>query len=211
MRTIIFIVLIAVFTGRSTWAQKAPEDTVANAITPENGKDFLFQYYQKTLEELQKSLAGLTEAQLQFKLTPDSWSISQCLSHIVLTEKMIFEYAKKGMELPANPKRKSDVKITDEELIKGMTNRSQKVKAPENSVLNDQKYTVTQAINDLEHQRKEIFDYINLVSLDDLRNHVSDSPFGPVDAYHSLLSIPSHTSRHTLQIEEVKSAKNFPK
>jgi uncharacterized damage-inducible protein DinB len=211
MKTLIFMLFAALLAVGHSSAQTAPNDTVSKGGANENGKDFLLQYYQQTFDELQKSISGLNEAQLQFKPAAHRWSINQCLSHIVLTEKMIFDYAKKGMEMPANPKRKSDVKISDEGIIKGITDRSHKAKAPDENVGNDQKYTASQALSDLQTQRKEIIDYINKVPLEDLRNHINDSPFGPIDAYHSFLFISGHTSRHTLQIEEVKADKNFPK
>ena len=53
-------------------------------------------------------------------------------------------------------------------------------------------------------------DFINDQTEEDLRNHISDSPFGPVDGYQSLLFIAGHMARHTLQIEEVMQAENFP-
>jgi len=70
---------------------------------------------------------------------------------------------------------------------------------------------VETAFKDLENQRKEILEFIKNADLEDLRNHVSDSPAGPTDAYQSLLFLAGHTARHTLQIEEVKADTHFPK
>jgi hypothetical protein len=45
----------------------------------------------------------------------------------------------------------------------------------------------------------------------DLRQHVSDGPFGSMDAYEWILFIGAHSERHTKQILEVKAAPDFPK
>jgi len=180
--------------------------------TAQHDKAFLLGYYQQTLDSLQKAVTGLSAAQLKFQPAPDKWSISQCLEHIVVTEKALLGYAQQTMGQAPNPERKSEVKITDEEVIKGMTDRSFKAKAPEELAPKDAgKYTdAAEALADLTAQRKELIGYINGLSLDDMRNRVTDSPFGPVDGYHSLLYIPAHTARHTLQIKEIKADPNFP-
>jgi len=209
----LFTVLLFIFfsAGYSSAQRRATTDTAATISS--NGKDFMINYYQQTYDALKKSVEGLNAAQLQFKPAADKWSISQCLDHIVMTEKALFEYAKQGMEKPANPERRKDVKTTDDQLIKGMNERTgnAKAKAPDN-LIGKGTYTQTAAaLADLEQERKPLLAYVNQVSVDDLRNHISDSPFGPVDAYHTFLYIPAHTSRHTAQIEEVKADPNFPK
>jgi len=179
---------------------------------PLHDKAFLLNYYQQTLDGLQKSVAGLSEAQLKFQPAPDRWSISQCLEHIILTEKALLGHAQQMMSQKPNPERRSEVKLTDEDIIKGITDRSFKAKASAELMAKETgKYKdAGQAIADLRQQRKEIIAYINGLSLDDMRSRIADSPFGLVDGYHSLLYIPGHTARHTLQIEEVKADPNFP-
>ena len=209
MKRLITGILLLVTVGHTFAQRKATTDTLAS--TSANGKEFMVSYYQQTFDALKKSIDGLSAAQLQFKPAEDKWSISQCLDHILLTEKALFDYAKQGMEKAANPERKKDVKVKDEELIKGMNDRTSKAKAPENIV---GKGTYTQpatALADLQKSRETILAYLNQFSVDDMRNRVNDSYFGPVDAYHGFLYIAAHTSRHTAQIEEVKADPNFPK
>lgn len=177
----------------------------------QNDKAFLLDYYRKTETRLKEQLDGLSSAQLQFKPSTSKWSISQCVEHIIKTEKMLFDMAKEAMAKPANPERKEEVKITDQQLIDGIIDRSHKADAPE-ALIGEGIYTdVETAMADFLAQRKVILPYLKNVSVDDLRNHIADSPFGPVDGYHSMLFIAGHTARHTLQIEEVKSSTAFPK
>lgn len=177
----------------------------------QNDKEFLFNYYQETLNQLDENISGLTETQLHFKPSENSWSISQCVEHIILTENMIFEMLKGYMAQPANPERRKEIVYSDEQIIKMVTDRSEKYKAPEVLQAEGKYNDVETAFKELENQRKEILEFIKNADLEDLRNHVSDSPAGPTDAYQSLLFLAGHTARHTLQIEEVKADTHFPK
>ncbi|MBX3239993.1 MAG: DinB family protein [Chitinophagaceae bacterium] len=176
-------------------------------------KDFLLNYFEQTFENLEEVVEGLSEKQLQFKLAPEKWSVSQCLEHIVLSEKLLLGLVKQAMESEPAPGRKEEVKITDEGLIGSMTDRSFKAQAPKVLVPKEKGIykSAAKALEDLRNQRQEILDYISDISLEDMRSRVWDSPFGPIDGYHSFLYISAHTARHTLQIEEIKTNITFPK
>lgn len=211
MKRLILFFLAAALSG-DLLAQSA---TVQNASVakPANNKVFLAGYFKQTYDALQRSVSGLTEAQLTFKPAADRWSISQCLEHIVLTEEMLFGYTKAGLDAPANPERRKEVKVTDETIIKGIEDRGGTNKATAPAELTGTgKYTdANTALADLNKSRKVVFEYLDKKSMDDLRNHISDSPFGAVDGYHSFLFLAGHTARHTAQIEEVKAHSSFPK
>jgi hypothetical protein len=171
---------------------------------------FALNYYNETLHNLEKNVAGLTKEQMHFKASEDSWSISQCLEHIILTENMIFGMIKENMAKPENPERREEIKFTDEAILAMIIDRSEKHQAPEMLVAAG-KYDDSQvAIDDLNAGRAEIMSFIQNTSIDDLRNRINDSPAGATDTYQSLLFLAGHTARHTLQIEEIKSNSNFP-
>lgn len=211
MKSLLLLLLTTFLAVSNLSAQEQADQTVSAPIGTLNGKEFLHNYYQQTFDALESKIKGLNEAQLQFRPAADRWSISQCLEHIVLTEDMLFGFARKGLESTANPERRKEIKITDGDLIKGINDRTHKAKATE-EISGKGKYTSPDnALAELQNQRKNIFDYLAKLTEEDLRNHVSDSPFGAVDGYQSFLFIAGHTSRHTQQIEEVKADKNFPK
>ena len=184
--------------------------TPQTAAQAQNGKTFLMNYFQQTEDRLNAQLEGLTTAQLQFTPSADRWSVSQCVEHIILTEKMLFDMARKALAKPANPERKDEMKLTNQQLIDMVTDRSHKAEATA-ELIGKGAYTDPEtAMADFRAQRKAILAYLDGISADDLRNHIDDSPFGPIDGYHSILFIAGHTARHTLQIEEVKSNPAFP-
>ena len=208
----LILLLLLIFNVGAACAQQVEQAPASSGISKkENDKKFLADYFQQTYAALERDVSGLSQEQLQYKPAADRWSISQCLEHIVLTERMLFDEAKKNLQAPASPKRRSDVKISDEEVIKAITDRSHKVKAPD-ALIKDGKYTdPKQALTELQNDRKQVLAYLDKRPLDDLRNHISDTPFGASDGYHSFLYIAGHTARHTLQIEEVKADPGFPK
>ncbi|SFW36280.1 DinB superfamily protein [Sinomicrobium oceani] len=203
-------ILIVSFLTLTAFAPGYMLSTSVKSGTEAGDKQFLLDYYKETAKKLTGSIKGLSKDQLGYQPKPESWSINQCLEHIILTEAFLFENIKKLMEAPANPERREEIKITDEDLIKTMTDRSYKAKAPE-PIQPASTYTDTKtALKDFEKQRKEILKFIKDTPIEELRNHVADSPMGPIDAYQYTLLIAAHGARHTLQIEEVKESPGFP-
>ncbi len=175
-------------------------------------KQLLLDYYQKTVDDLRKSVTGLSETQLAFKPAADRWSISECLEHIIATERQLFVLFKSVMQQPENPERRKDIKVTDEQIKQFMANRTEKYPAPENlRPVGAATYTdPAVALADLGKQREPIIAFLAGVDVAALRNRVNDTPTGPSDAYQSFLFLAAHTARHTLQIEEVKASVGFP-
>src|SRR5690554_2215422 len=75
----------------------------------ENNKAFLLNYFHETMDRLETLTQGLNREQLHFKSTEDRWSISQCLEHIVLTERALLDNVTELGKQPTNPERKSEV------------------------------------------------------------------------------------------------------
>src|SRR5690606_10467168 len=96
-----------------------------------DNRDSLLNFFEKTKNDLFREVEELTPEQLKFKPSAEKWSISQCLEHIVLTEQMLFAMAKDSLAGPANPARRNEVKITSDQLIAGILDRSFQAKAPE--------------------------------------------------------------------------------
>src|SRR5690606_933880 len=135
---------------------------------------------------------------------------SQCLEHIIITENMIFGTIKETMQKPVNPELREKIQFSDEEILKMVTDRSEKYKAPTARVPEGKFDDADTACSDLKDQRKEMLTIIQSVPMEELRDRVNESPSGVTDAYQSLLFLAGHTARHTLQIEEIKESSNFP-
>lgn len=171
----------------------------------------LAKQFEDTKANLLKAVDGLSDAQMKFKQAPDRWSVADCLEHIIMAEKGLFEMEQNAVKQPANPDKRKDIKVKDEDLTKMVGDRSKKNKAPETMQPKGTFASSTEAIQVFTVQRDKIIDYVKTTN-DDLRNHVADMMMGsPMDAYQILLLVAGHSGRHTRQIEEVKADPAFPK
>jgi hypothetical protein len=198
-------------TGSKTESTVKSDVPAPQGIPVAHGKEFIKEQMNESYFNLEKAVKGLSLEQLEFKTSPGRWSIAETLEHIVKTEPALFGYVKTAMEQPANPEAGSEIKMSDDQILTMMTDRSHKATAPKELVPAGKYTDWKTALNDLQTQRKEILAYLDGVSMEDLRNHISDSPGGKVDSYQFFLFIPGHTMRHTLQILEIKADPNFPK
>ncbi len=177
-------------------------------------KKFLLNYLKQTRQDFLKSISNLSEAQWNYKASPERWSIAECAEHITLAENFIRDAYQKTMKEPAaSEEQKAKANIPDEKLIAMLTDRSQKFKAPEPIQPKTHQWTTARAIGREFYKRREETIRIAKSTPDsELRSHVAESPVGaPLDAYQFLELIAAHSKRHTLQIEEVKADPGYPK
>jgi DinB superfamily len=167
---------------------------------------------QATHDAFLKSIAGLSEKQWRFKPAPDRWSVAEVSEHIAVSESTIFGMVQgKVMASPATPEKRAEVKVTDEQILKMVPDRSRKAQAPEFLKPTNRWATEADLTRAFEDSRKATMDYVRTTN-DDLRDHFGPHPLlGPLDAYQWILLISAHSERHTKQIEEVKADPNFPK
>ena len=164
-----------------------------------------------TKTDVLKTVKGLSAAQLNFKAAPDKWSVKECVYHIAISEKNLWDLLESTMKAQANPEKRSEIKMTDEQLIKMMEDRSFKVKTQEAFEPKNTPYkSLDEALDAFKERRQEHIKYLKS-STEDLRNHVVQMPFGSLDCYQICLMIAAHSNRHTQQINEVKADPAFPK
>jgi hypothetical protein len=181
----------------------------AQGLTEDERKSAL-EYLKQTSEDLKKSVTGLSEEQLNFKSTPESWSVAECVEHLAISENRIFGALEMSLKEEADPSKRSEVKMTDDAIKGFITDRSTKVKTNEAFVPSGQFNSFKGSLDEFESKRNNNIDFVKNTS-EDLRNHYFTFPFGTVDAYQILVFMCGHTNRHTQQIEEVKAHANFPK
>lgn len=169
------------------------------------------EFLQQTEDGLIKSISGLSEAQLNFKPAADKWSVGECVKHIAVTEKALWQMTNGSIQAAANPEKRSDIKASDDDVIKMIESREHKVKtAPPMEPQNTPYKSLAEALESFKGDRGKLIEYVNKTA-DDLRNHVAILPMGTYDSYQMILFIGAHSYRHTQQIEEVKADPNFPK
>jgi hypothetical protein len=175
-------------------------------------RDAALKSLQATHDAFLKSIAGLSEKQWKFKPAPDRWSIAEVSEHIAVSESSIFGYVQKQIVTSAaTPEKRAEVKVTDQQILTMVSDRSHKVQAPEFLKPTNRWASREELIKSFEDSRKATMDYVRTTN-DDLREHFGPHPMlGTMDAYQWILLISAHSERHTKQIEEVKADPNFPK
>ncbi|RYG39800.1 MAG: DinB family protein, partial [Chitinophagaceae bacterium] len=149
-------------------------------------------------------------AQLAFKADSSSWSVAECVEHIATTENGLFTRAQSSLTVAADPSKRSEVKLGDEQIFKMITDRTSKFKAQEAVTPTGKFGDMQNALKEFTNLRDKNISYINTTT-DDLRNHYTDFPFGKIDAYQTIVFMAGHSKRHTAQIDEIIQNPNFPK
>jgi hypothetical protein len=185
--------------------------TPTDDVLSKKERKFAAEHMKSTKTELQDAVKGLSAAQLTYKISADKWSVQECVYHIAISEKNLWAMLQASMKAGPTPEKKKDLKVTDEQVIKMVEDRTNKAKTfPPLEPQNTPYKSLDEALNDFKTTRTAHIKYIKATS-EDLRNHFVQMPFGLLDCYQLSLMIFSHTNRHTQQINEVKADAGFPK
>jgi len=184
--------------------------TITSTSISGKERKFAASHLKDTKNDVLKSVKGLSQAQLDFKAAPDRWSIKECAYHIAIAEKNLWQMLDENLKKPANPEKRPEIKMTDDQVINMMEDRSKKIKTtesfePKNTPFN----TLDEAMESFKSLRAGHIKYMKTTT-EDLRNHVIQLRVGWIDCYQLCLFISAHSNRHTQQIEEVKADLNFP-
>jgi hypothetical protein len=178
-------------------------------LTPDERK-FAIDYYEKTKARLLSDVKGLSANQLNWKADTSRWSVYQCTEHIALAETQIWQWIQGMNQQPAAPQRRAEIKVTTEQMIGMLNDRSHKFHAPAELVPEAQFPNQEAALAAFVSRRDSTIAYIKSTQ-DDLKDHFLAAPFGTIDLYQGLIFLAGHSARHTLQIEEVMASPGFPK
>ncbi|MBV4358387.1 DinB family protein [Pinibacter aurantiacus] len=201
MKSLLLLLIFPVLFGSFTTYNK-------KGLTDAERK-FAVDLLSKTKNDLVSAVQGLSDAQLNFKQAPDRWSVLECVQHITLSSKGIFDSQQKLAKAPNDSAFKSS--FTDEQFVGMIEDRSHKAQAPEPfKPVNSPYKTLDATLAEFNKDRDDLIKYVQGTD-EDLRNHVAKLPFGKADAYQMVLLIAAHTNRHTQQLNEVKADPNFPK
>ncbi|NAS11998.1 DinB family protein [Poritiphilus flavus] len=172
---------------------------------------------QMAIAELQKSqnmllsaIEGLSEAQLNYVIGEEAWSIAHCVEHVADSEASFGQMLNGALASPPNPDKRSEVVMTDAEILANIASRENKVKTSAEFEPSGKHGSFSASLKAFQDKRAGHIAYLKNTE-DDLRNHYGQLPYGTIDGLQIFLSMSSHTERHVKQIEEIKSHPLFPK
>ena len=166
----------------------------------------LVAHLEMTEAWLDGEVSGLSDAQQQFKMTPDSWSVEEVVMHLAIAEPQYWDQFKQSLAKPANPDFKPQA--TDVAMLWYGIDRTQRTTTGEARVPRDQFPTLMASLASFKKLRGEMMT-VAKASQEDLRGRQFLT--ASQDLYQWFLMISTHSQRHIMQIREVKAHKDFPK
>ena len=165
----------------------------------------LLAHLEMTESWLVSELAGLSKAQLAFKMTPESWSITEVVEHLAIAEPQYWQKVQDSMKQPATTEK---LEATDAGIMwYGSTAPTARARArPVCRMASSQ--MSAESLASFRKLRATMTDYAKTTK-EELRTHKLLE--GNMDVYQWFLMISSHSQRHILQIREIKAHARFPK
>ena len=176
----------------------------ADEMTP-GDRQRLLAHLEMTESWLVSELAGLSKAQLAFKMTPESWSISEVVEHLAIAEPQYWQKVQDSMKQPATTEK---LEATDAGIMWYGIDRTNRARTGEARVPHGQFADVSQSLASFRKLRATMTEYAKTTK-EELRTHKLLE--GNMDVYQWFLMISSHSQRHILQIREIKAHASYPK
>jgi hypothetical protein len=165
----------------------------------------LLAHFDMTESWLVSELQGLSKAQLTFRMTPESWSITDVVEHLAVAEPQYWERVQNSMKQPPTTEK---LEGTDAGILWYGIDRANRAKTGEARVPKGRWNSVAESLAEFRKLRSTMKDYAKTTS-DDLRSRKTLE--GNIDVYQWFLMISTHSQRHILQIREIKEHASYPK
>ena len=177
----------------------------AGPMTP-GERQRLIAHLEMTNAWLESELAGLSKAQLTFKMAPESWSVAEVTEHLAIAEPQYWKNFQDSLAKPVQPEFKPQA--TDEGMLWYGIDRTNRTTTGDARVPRGTYATANDSLAAFKKLRAEMMQFARTTQ-DDLRGR----PYltASQDLYQWFLMISTHAQRHILQIREVKAHKDFPK
>jgi hypothetical protein len=182
----------------------AAATTVSAAPMTDGERQRLVSHLEMTESWLVSELAGLSEAQLKFRMTPDSWSIADVVEHLAIAEPQYWKQLQDSLKQPAAGYK---AETTDAAILWYGIDRTNRARTGEARVPH-QKSTPSESLTSFRKLRAEMLQAAK-GSQEDMRGRKLLE--GNMDVYQWFLMISTHSQRHILQIREVKAHASYPK
>jgi DinB superfamily len=178
---------------------------LAGPMTP-GERQRLIAHLQMTEDWLVGELEGLSDAQLTFKMTPESWSIKDVAEHLAIAEPQYWTNLEASLKTPVKSGWKPEA--TDEGMLWYGIDRTNRQRTGEARVPHGQFPNAQASLASFRKLRATMLSTAK-ASQEDFRGRSFMG--GGQDVYQWFLMISTHSQRHILQIREIKAHPNYPK
>jgi hypothetical protein len=183
-----------------------PIPAAAGPMT-EGERQRLLAHFAMTEAWLASELAGLSDAQLAFRIAPDSWSVRDVVEHLAIAEPQYWKQLEDSMTRPlpatAYTPQATDAGILWYGIDRGNRQRTGEARVP------DGRFTTAAEAHAAFVKLRATMSARAKSTGDDFRGRQLID--GNMDVYQWFLMISTHSQRHILQIREVKAHPRYPK
>jgi len=172
-------------------------------------REHLLVHFEMTTQMLAEQVRGLSPAQLEYKASPDRWSIRECVSHLAVAEPDYWRDIQKALKAAPDMNTKKSVN-TDADILWYGIDRVVHTKTGGGHEKVDTYKDLAEALGRFQALRATMIQYIKTTD-DDLRAHSFGNSAEVIDCWQWMLEISTHAERHIQQIREIKNDPNFPK
>jgi hypothetical protein len=169
----------------------------------EGERQRVLAHLEMTGQWLASELDGLSDAQLNFRMTPDSWSVKDVVEHLAIAEPQYWKQLQDSLTQPLGYKSES----TDAAILWYGIDRTNRQRTGEARVPSG-KNPVQQSLAGFRTLRDTMTQFAKTTQ-EDLRGRQLKE--GKMDVYQWLLMISTHSQRHILQIREIKAHAGYPR
>ena len=166
----------------------------------------LVAHLEMTEAWLVSELERLSDAQLKFKMTPESWSIMEVVEHLAIAEPQYWKNLQDSLKAPVKDGYKADA--TDAAILWYGIDRTTRTTTGEARVPHGTYPSVKESLAAFRALRRTMLETAKATQ-DDLRGRPLAG--GNQDLYQWFLMISSHSQRHIMQIREIKAHPGYPK
>ena len=177
----------------------------AGPMTP-GERQRLVAHLEMTEAWLVSEIQGLSDAQLKFKPTPESWSITEVIEHLAIAEPQYWKNLQDSLKAPVLAGYKAEA--TDAAILWYGIDRTNRTTTGEARVPHGTYASVKESLAAFRALRATMMGTAK-TSQEDFRGRQLVG--GNQDVYQWFLMISSHSQRHILQIREVKAHPSFPR
>lgn len=188
----------------------APALVAADEPAAADPRADLLAHMERTRKLFLDSIAGLSEAQWNWKPAPDRWSVGECAEHITRTEAALRGLIAGTLATPTDPALLGKSHGKSASVLATVIDRSSKATAPEplNPMQAGEVRSRDAIEKDFSFERGRSHE---LATGADLLGFAAMNPVvGELDVLGWFHFLSGHVERHVLQIEEVKSTAGWP-
>jgi hypothetical protein len=165
-------------------------------------REQLLRFLNASRKKLVESTEGLTDEQVKMRPADDRWSVLECVEHAALVEDGMFNTLTTKM-IPAETPHD---RAREQAVIRGTTDRSRKIDAPDGVRPTGKFATLADALAQFERNRARTIEYVSTCDVDLRGQTVSHPRLGSLSGQEFMIILALHPARHALQILDVRES-----